>query len=128
MDIQTSFPEQLEDEVAAAKTGSKDAINVTECFRMLQEVGAHRWCKIKEYFKTTFGADWENQLPWFDEAKGMSMRLTQETMLEAFSIGSEGHHHRGIDDCRNLATLMSRLYRESKGALPQTTGELKEKK
>ena len=56
------------------------------------------------------------------------MRLTQETMLASFSIDSEGHHHRGIDDCRNLATLMVRLYRESHGALPQPTGQLNEKK
>merc|ERR1712070_1227345 len=117
-----------EHEVTAAQAGSKEAINVTECFRMLQEVGAHRWCNIKEYFKTALGENWERQLPWFDEVKGLRMRLTQESMLMALSVDPEGHHHRGIDDCRNLGTLMARLYKVSKGILPQTTGELKEKR
>lgn len=128
MDIQTSFPEQLEHEATAAQAGNQEAINVADCFRMLQEVGAHRWCNIKEYFKTALGADWEKQLPWFDEAKGVRMRLTQESMLAGLCIDPEGHHHRGIDDCRNLAMLMVRLYKESNGVLPQTTGELKEKR
>lgn len=128
VDIQQSFPQQLEHEVTAAKAGNFDAASAAECFRMLREVGGHRWCNIKEYFMAVFGTNWEERLAWFDKEKGIRQRLTQESMLEALNIRSEGHHHRGIDDCRILAALMARLYRESSySLLPQTTGELKEK-
>lgn len=128
MDIQTSLPQQLEHEMVAAKAGNSDAMRAAECFRMLREVGAHRWCNIKEYFMAVLGANWEERLPWFDEGKGIRQRLTQESMLEALHIQAKGQHHRGIDDCRNLAALMVSLYKESSNnMLPQTTGELKER-
>jgi inhibitor of KinA sporulation pathway (predicted exonuclease) len=127
MDIQRSLPQQLEYEVAASEAGHTDVINVRHCFRMLQEVGGHRWCNIKEYFKEALGEEWETRLPWFDEAKGQREHLSQPSMLKAFGMDTDGHHHRGIDDCRNLAKLMVELYRRSPKALPTHTGELKEK-
>jgi len=123
MDIQTSFVQQMDHEAVALKQGL-DAIDIEECFESLQSVGGHKWCNIKTYFQMALGADWQQQLPWFDEVKGVRQRLTQETMLEAFNIQAEGHHHRGIDDCRNLARLMVRLFERSL-QLPQATGELK---
>jgi len=123
MDIQTSFVQQMDHEANALKKGL-DAIDVAECFGSLQSVGAHRWCNIKSYFQVALGADWELHLPWFDEAKGMRQRLTQDSMLQALNINADGHHHRGIDDCRNLAKLMAGLYEKS-SKLPEATGELK---
>eukprot|EP00747_Dinoflagellata_sp_TGD_P167522 gnl/TRDRNA2_/TRDRNA2_192079_c0_seq1.p1 gnl/TRDRNA2_/TRDRNA2_192079_c0~~gnl/TRDRNA2_/TRDRNA2_192079_c0_seq1.p1 ORF type:complete len:355 (+),score=54.05 gnl/TRDRNA2_/TRDRNA2_192079_c0_seq1:145-1209(+) len=127
MDIQRSLPKQLEHELVAAQAGHKECIDVRQCFHKLQEVGGHRWCNIKEYFKIALGENWETRLPWFDEAKGIREHLSQASMLEALNLDTEGHHHRGIDDCRSLAKLMVWLYRESHEILPQPTGELKEK-
>merc|ERR1719221_1359026 len=125
MDMQTSFVQQMDHEAAALKQGL-DAVDVAECWASLQGVGGHKWCNIKTYFQTALGADWQEALPWFDEAKGIRERLTQESMLAACNIEAEGHHHRGIDDCRNLAKLMVRLFERS-SQLPQATGELKAK-
>lgn len=125
MDIQTSFVQQMDHEAAALKQGL-DAADVAECWGSLQSVGGHKWCNIKTYFQTALGADWQRALPWFDEANGVRQRLTQETMLQAFNIEAEGHHHRGIDDCRNLAKLMVQLFDRS-SQLPRATGELKAK-
>jgi len=125
MDMQTSFVQQMDHEASALRKGL-EAIDVAECFQSLRSVGGHRWCNIKTYFQVALGADWENQLPWFDEARGVRQRLTQESMLHALNIRGEGHHHRGIDDCRNLAKLMARLFEKS-SRLPEATGELKAK-
>lgn len=43
-------------------------------------------------------------------------------MLRTMELELQGHHHRGIDDCRNIATLYKALL--AKGAVPEPTTEL----
>jgi inhibitor of KinA sporulation pathway (predicted exonuclease) len=135
MDMETSFPTQLEYEkkaLALARSGdlalSEDEIvHVDDGIAKLKQVGGNRWCNIKEYFKTALGEGYQERLPWYDEAQGIRERLTQASMLAAFELLNEGHHHLGIDDCTNLAELMCRLYQVAQ-VKPGITKELKEKR
>lgn len=47
-------------------------------------------------------------------------------MLRQLGLKLKGHHHRGIDDCRNIAEIIKVLLR--KGAKPKVTGTLPREK
>jgi inhibitor of KinA sporulation pathway (predicted exonuclease) len=63
-----------------------------------------RWMNLKTPFKR-----------WADPGQPSSM----PGMLEALGLELEGTHHRGIDDCRNLARILGRLAEE--GAVFEVT-------
>ena len=52
--------------------------------------GLHQWCNVKQMFEATLGGS----------AGGMAH------MLQTLGIVLEGHHHSGIDDCRNIAKIV----------------------
>jgi len=66
-----------------------------------------RWLNIKHPFCTVL------ERP---RAKGMA------SMLRSLDLPLMGHHHRGIDDCRNIAELFKALI--MRGAVVEVTGEL----
>jgi len=66
-----------------------------------------QWCNLKRLYTQVTG----------DKAKGMV------GMLRRFQLPLEGHHHRGIDDCRNLARLLLTLL--DKGAVLDVTASVK---
>lgn len=54
------------------------------------------WCNIKDVFSRAMGRD---------RAPGM------DGMLKALRLPLVGHHHLGIDDCRNIARILQELLR-----------------
>jgi ERI1 exoribonuclease 3 len=66
-----------------------------------------RWCNIK----TVFAA-------MSTRSKGFGM----PTMLRTLGLELEGRHHRGIDDCRNIARIALALH--ARGATLDVTGRL----
>lgn len=66
-----------------------------------------RWCNVKKVFGAAFGRD-----------KGFGM----PTMLEALGLELVGTHHRGIDDCRNIARIALAL--AGRGATFEVNGRL----
>ncbi len=51
------------------------------------------WCNLKVLYRARFGEG----------------RFGMVQMLEGLGLTLEGHHHRGIDDCRNLARVLLAL-------------------
>ena len=66
-----------------------------------------RWCNIKKVFGEVFG-----------RKKGFGM----PTMLETLGLELEGRHHRGIDDCHNIARIALALV--DRGGVIDVTGKL----
>ncbi len=66
-----------------------------------------RWCNIKKPFGAAFQRD-----------KGFGM----PTMLESLGLELQGRHHRGIDDCHNIARIALALV--ERGAVLDVTGKL----
>jgi len=48
-------------------------------------------------------------------------------MLEALNCPLEGRHHSGLDDCRNIATIVVELVRRYGPTVMQVTTELTKK-
>jgi len=65
---------------------------------------------------------WQNLKRAFGSVLGRRKAPGMAGMLRALGLPLTGHHHRGIDDCRNIAELYKALL--VRGAIAQTTGEL----
>lgn len=85
MDLKTSLPEDPNIE----KT------ELPACYQ--------RWLNIKKEFGLFY-------TKWYTK-KGKQPRNMTE-MLERLDITLEGHHHSGIDDCRNIAKVLERMIAE----------------
>ena len=62
---------------------------------------------------------WINIKVTFHKSQGVAPRGMQ-SLLDFFRLTLDGTHHRGIDDCRNIAKIAIQLLR--RGALFETTG------
>lgn len=65
---------------------------------------------------------WHNLKHSFCSATGQKKAPGMEGMLGAFDLDLIGHHHRGIDDCRNIARLCLKLLEH--GATVDVTKQL----
>lgn len=66
---------------------------------------------------------WQNIKIPFCQYKGCNKAPGMSGMLRELDIPLIGHHHRGIDDCRNIANLYIKLLEN--GASPEQTKTLK---
>jgi inhibitor of KinA sporulation pathway (predicted exonuclease) len=64
---------------------------------------------------------WHNIKRSYVEVMNVKKAPGMAKMLKALDIKLTGHHHRGIDDCRNIATLLTTLIK--RGAQFGVTGE-----
>ncbi|MEM7184910.1 MAG: 3'-5' exonuclease [Spirochaetota bacterium] len=69
---------------------------------------------------------WQNIKRAFCKVEKIEKAPGMAGMLQAFSLPLQGHHHRGIDDCRNLANLYKKLLQ--KGAKTEITATIHLKK
>lgn len=67
---------------------------------------------------------WINIKKHFAQAQGVAKAPGMDGMLHALGLELTGHHHRGIDDCRNIAKIVRHL--ALNGTVLQITGELPE--
>lgn len=65
---------------------------------------------------------WVNLKHTFAGAFGLKKGPGMAGMLQTLGLELQGHHHRGIDDCRNIARIACELVR--RGALPEITTRL----
>ena len=68
-------------------------------------------------------ARWQNVKEAFKSVTGRSKAPGMPGMMDAIGLRLIGRHHRGIDDCRNIAELYLMLLRQ--GAAAQVTSELR---
>ncbi|CCW62518.1 unnamed protein product [Phytomonas sp. EM1] len=68
-----------------------------------------RWCNLKQYMK-------QMQPPLLRPKRGCPCDLVE--MLEAVGLPLQGHHHSGIDDCRNIAAVLCELLRRDCVVMP----------
>ncbi len=64
---------------------------------------------------------WQNLKRAFCAVQGRRKAPGMAGMLKAMGLPLAGRHHRGIDDCRNLAELYKTLLK--RGAIAEATGE-----
>jgi inhibitor of KinA sporulation pathway (predicted exonuclease) len=62
------------------------------------------WINVQKAFENSYDR----------KAKGMT------AMLDHLSLGLEGRHHSGIDDCKNIARICARMLED--GWVPTVTG------
>lgn len=65
---------------------------------------------------------WHNIKRSFCAATGRNKAPGMDGMLRALDLPLIGHHHRGIDDCRNIAAICAALH--ARGAALDVTGAL----
>ena len=65
---------------------------------------------------------WQNIKKMYCAVHSVNKAPGLSGMLRAMELDLVGHHHRGIDDCRNIATLYQAL--RAKGGVPELTTEL----
>jgi inhibitor of KinA sporulation pathway (predicted exonuclease) len=79
-DLRTMLPKQLK------STKTELSVYLTELLGC--------WCNAKISFMNCFGND---------------KQIGMDRMLEKLNLQLEGHHHSGIDDCRNIAKICHKL-------------------
>ena len=67
-------------------------------------------------------ARWQNIKKMYSAVHAVNKAPGMSGMLRTMELDLIGHHHRGIDDCRNIATLYRALL--AKGAATELTAEL----
>ena len=52
---------------------------------------------------------WANLMEMFSGTLGWAKRAGMMQMLQELGLKHEGHHHSGIDDCKNIARILRHL-------------------
>lgn len=63
-------------------------------------------CDLSGIQKPSYFARWINLMSTFKEYTGNKRGIGLARMLSTLGIPLKGHHHSGIDDCRNIASIV----------------------
>lgn len=100
-DLKTMLPSQMN-----TSAGSPLLPSVPECWSF--------WCNIKKFLVSPAAAS------CFDAQRRATRISGMMDMLELFQLPHQGRHHSGIDDCRNIASVVCELLKRGCPPLPTT--------
>ena len=78
--------------------------------------------KLNKFEAPRYYRRWINLKEPFQKLYGVKGSASMKSMLSHLGLQLEGVHHRGIDDCRNIARIAAKMLAD--GWVPQVTGRL----